>query len=60
VVERLATLLRRNDGYLEVFFVFVLPDEVFKRMGAETGIERRVLGAGLTRDDASYSLTPST
>jgi hypothetical protein len=58
VVERLAPLFRRVDGYFEVLFIFILPDEVTQGTGAETGIERRVLGAGLTRDDTSYSLTP--
>jgi hypothetical protein len=58
MVERLSPTFRRRDGYLEVFLVLVLPDEVSQGPGAETGIERRVLGAGLTRDDTSYYLTP--
>jgi len=58
VVERLAPPLRRIDGNLEVVFVFVLPDEVGQRPRPEAGLERRVLGAGLTRDDASYFLPP--
>jgi len=58
VVERFAAAFGRVDGDFQVFFIFVLPDEVGQRPGAETGIKRRVFGAGLTRDDASYVSPP--
>jgi len=58
MVERFAPPLRRVDGYFKVFFIFVLPDKVGQRPRAETGIKRRVLDAGFTRDDASYCFIP--
>jgi len=58
VVERFPPPLGRFDGDFQVLFIFVLPDEVLQRPGAETGIERCVFGAGFARDDASYYLTP--
>jgi hypothetical protein len=58
VVDRFSPPLGRFDGDFQVLFVFVLPDELGQRTGAETGIERCVFGAGLARDDASYRLTP--
>jgi hypothetical protein len=59
MVEGFPPAFGRRDGYFQVFLVLVLPDEFGQGPGAETGIEWCVLGAGLTRDNASYCLTPS-
>jgi hypothetical protein len=58
VVKGLTPPFSSRNGYFQIFFIFILPDKFGQRTGAETGIERRVFGAGLTRDNTSYCLTP--
>ena len=48
VVERLTPALGRRDGDIQVTLDFILSDEVIKVAGTEAGIQRDVLGAGLT------------
>lgn len=48
VVQRLTPALGRGDGDIQVALDFVLSDEVIKVAGTEAGIQRGVLGAGLT------------
>jgi len=59
MVYRLPPAFGGIDSYLEIFLRFNLADEVRQAPGSKTGIKRSILGAGLTRYNASYCLTPS-
>jgi len=47
MVQRLASAGGGGNGYLQVFFDTLLPDEVTETAGTEVGVQRLILGAGL-------------
>jgi hypothetical protein len=58
VVECFATAAGGGNGYLEIFLGLVLSGKIGKVSRSETGIKWCVLGAGLTRYNASYFALP--
>ena len=58
VVQSFITAFCRGDSYLEVVLRLVLSRKLSEMPWPQVGIKRRVLGAGFTRYDASYFVSP--
>jgi len=54
VVQWLVPALGGSDGYIQILFDPVLPDEVSKMSWPQAGIKGNILGAGFTRYNVSY------
>ena len=48
VVQCFAPAFGSGDSYIQILLNPILPDEVIKAPGTETGIQWRVLGVGFT------------
>jgi len=58
VVQSFITASGCFDSYLEVVLRLVLSRKLRQMPWPQVGIKRRVLGAGFTRYDASYFVSP--
>jgi hypothetical protein len=58
VVKGFTAASGSGDGYLQIFLGPVLSGEIGKASRSETGIKWCILGAGLTRYNASYFALP--
>ena len=58
MVKSFTSAFGSGDGYAQIFLNSVLSDEISQAPGPQTGIKRGILGAGLTRYNASYFASP--
>jgi hypothetical protein len=58
MVQRFPPALGGGNGDTQVLLNPGLPDKIVERFRPEAGIQRNVLGAGFTRDNALYSNSP--
>ena len=53
MVQRFIPAFGGGNSYLEVFFDTTLPNEIIKTPGTQAAVDRRVLGTGFSRYNAS-------
>ena len=58
VIQGFSATLGGANGYLEVFLGLILSGELSQMPRPQAGVQRRVLGTGFTRYDASYFVSP--
>ena len=56
MVQRLVPAFGRPGGDIQIILNLVLADEIAKVAGPQIGVERYILGIGLTGYDAVYGL----